>query len=59
MVGETLLVADVLVGCQKDFKGGLFGGSQEFSVAQRIPTIAFVFLIVWSVRNERRGAGVP
>jgi hypothetical protein len=40
-VGEILLVADVLVGCQEDFKGCFLRGSQEFTVAQCIPTKVF------------------
>jgi hypothetical protein len=40
-VGGILLVADVLVGCQKDFKGCFLRGSEEFAIAQRIPTKVF------------------
>jgi hypothetical protein len=40
-VGEILLVADVLVGCQKNLEGCFLRGSQEFAVAQCIPTKVF------------------
>jgi hypothetical protein len=38
---EILMVADVLVGGQKDFKGGFFRVCQEFAVVQRIPPKVF------------------
>src|SRR5258707_7987679 len=38
---EILLITDVLVGCQKYFKSRLFRCSQQFAVAERIPTKIF------------------
>jgi hypothetical protein len=56
---EILLIADVLVGCHKYFKGRFFRRSQQFAVAKRIPNKIFGLFDCVLLEERPEGSCVP